>query len=134
MCAAACTSASGCLGFNWMAMVTTKCQLLSSLRVVVADASCALYVPEVFARTAIKLEFSCPTCMGSAPFAGEFWQHSCDNGVIAGLASVTSFPDLDYMLCIQYQGLLMITNNGFTCLDDTRGCNTITAFPVSTKF
>ncbi|XP_066963887.1 uncharacterized protein [Macrobrachium rosenbergii] len=128
VCAATCSAATGCLGFNWIPGATQNCELLSSLRVVAAFTPCTLYVPEGLVRSAIKLEYSCPTCMPASPYATDFWEHTCPtNGVVVGIASVTSFPDLDYMLCIQQQGLLIDTSNGYTCADDSRGCNTISA-------
>ncbi|XP_066955699.1 uncharacterized protein [Macrobrachium rosenbergii] len=118
--------ANGCLGFNWMPGAARKCELLSSLRQVVSDLSCNIYVPDALVRTAVKLEYSCPNCMPSAPLAINTWPHRCDpNGVAVGIASATSFPDLDYLLCVQIPNMMVDMGNGYTCADDTRGCETI---------
>ncbi|XP_068234708.1 uncharacterized protein [Palaemon carinicauda] len=131
-CAGACLSAQGCVGFNWMPTGTPKCELLSSLRMVTSSTISDIYVTDRFKRTAIKLEYSCPTCMGPQPVAFDYWEHRCEaNAVVVGIASLTSFPDLDYLLCGYFEGLRLVLANGFTCADDTRGCNTVSVVEVA---
>ncbi|XP_068234588.1 uncharacterized protein [Palaemon carinicauda] len=131
-CAGACLSAQDCKGFNWMPTETPKCELLSSLRIVASSTISDIYVPDRFRRTAIKLEYSCPTCMGPAPTSELTWKHRCEaHGVVVGIASTSSFPDLDYLLCGYLEGMRLDLAIGYSCVDDTRSCNTLSIVDVA---
>ncbi|XP_068234946.1 uncharacterized protein [Palaemon carinicauda] len=78
-----------------------------------------------FRRTAIQLEFSCPTCVTPAPSGGTYWEHRCEaNAVAVGIASLTSFPDLDYLLCGYMEGLQLDLSGGYTFGAGGTGCST----------
>ncbi|XP_068230936.1 uncharacterized protein [Palaemon carinicauda] len=125
-CAGACTTANGCLGFNWRPEAIAKCELLSNLQEVVPDSTCDLYVPDRLTRTAIKLDSSCPSCTTDPPYARDPWEHRCNaNDVVIGLATTSTFPYLDYLLCGSLYGLNLTIDDGYTCKDDERGCETL---------
>ncbi|XP_066963886.1 uncharacterized protein [Macrobrachium rosenbergii] len=90
--------------------------------VVATRALCAgACAADIQKRTAIKLEFSCPTCIPAPPTGGSFWPHRCDpNDFIVGIASLTAFPDLDYMICTQVPGMSLTLSIGYTAINDAR--------------
>ncbi|XP_042892442.1 uncharacterized protein LOC122266682 [Penaeus japonicus] len=119
LCAAACSVASGCRGFNWR-KTPRECDILSSLRAVESDPDSVIYVPEI-QRASLALAYSCPSCMGQAPYGNSDWELDCsppDGGVAVGVAALSSLDDLDYLICTAPPGLLLNINSGARISDD----------------
>ncbi|KAK7076365.1 hypothetical protein SK128_009365, partial [Halocaridina rubra] len=71
------------------------------------------------------LEYSCPTCMGSPPFAFNTIENRCNpNEVAHGFVLGSSSFDADYMLCVSVPNMVLQTNNGHTCVSNACDCQT----------
>ncbi|XP_068234829.1 uncharacterized protein [Palaemon carinicauda] len=123
-CAAVCSTVNGCEGFNWMPTQTLKCELLSSLQIVAVSTTSDLYVPGQVTSSLVLSH--CPPCMGLMPSGGDFWEHRCEeNAVVTGIASESSFPNFDYLLCGYLGGMEINLNVGYSFAFDMGSCNTL---------
>ncbi|XP_042232346.1 uncharacterized protein LOC121873102 [Homarus americanus] len=100
------------------------CQTLSSLRNVVEDTTCNLYVPDS-PSTSVELKFKCENCHGESTPAGlDSWVHQCEpweESVVVGVAAFSSLSDLDYLLCKTFPGL-MLDKTFAAAINDDRNC------------
>ncbi|KAK7068535.1 hypothetical protein SK128_028103 [Halocaridina rubra] len=126
ICAGSCNSLTGCLGFNWISNASPKCELLSSLRNVVTNVNCNIYVPDNLRKSFKTLDYSCPTCIESPPFGMNYVKNRCNtNDVAYGLTIGSNSYDVDHLLCVSVPNLVLTVNNGYTCVNDQRHCQTI---------
>ncbi|KAG7163149.1 hypothetical protein Hamer_G002225, partial [Homarus americanus] len=117
------SSETQCVGFNWVSS-SRMCQTLSSLRNVVEDTTCNLYVPDS-PSTSVELKFKCENCHGESTPAGlDSWVHQCEpweESVVVGVAAFSSLSDLDYLLCKTFPGL-MLDKTFAAAINDDRNC------------
>nr|XP_045616125.1 uncharacterized protein LOC123769171 [Procambarus clarkii] len=118
-CVGACLANPSCLGVNWMG---TSCQLVSSLRQVVADPTSSIYVPDI-ERSSVVLQYPCSTCYGTQPAGIDHWLLECPRpgGVVVGVASASTLTELDYLVCTHPPGLTLDYTVG--CVHQTTSCN-----------
>ncbi|XP_042232348.1 uncharacterized protein LOC121873103 [Homarus americanus] len=124
VCCLACHKETQCVGFNWVSS-SKMCQTLSSLRNVVEDTTCNLYVADSTPITSVGLKFDCENCHGTQPYGVDTWVHQCEprtESLAVGVAtSISLLTDLDFLLCRTFPGLMLETDGGGVLTDD-RNC------------
>ncbi|XP_064085308.1 uncharacterized protein LOC135200628 [Macrobrachium nipponense] len=141
ICAAKCSLSPGCLGFNWISLQSSSnnCETLSSLREVDSQKGSNLChwpfypsppLPLSALNTdmkAVKLRHESSNTYKLEPpdATTPYWTHSCyRNGVVVGVASLTDLTDLDFLLCMNFRGMVIGYDSleGFTVVDGSRNC------------
>ncbi|CAL4217400.1 unnamed protein product, partial [Meganyctiphanes norvegica] len=133
-CEAACEGMTSCLGFNWGP--DHICEPLNSLRDVTVKIGYNIYVPDVN-YTSKELDYGCDSCVPQSSPCGKNcqWDMTCEDGkgVLMGVATRTSWDDMDYMICTNPQDLAIDTSDGAAIADERICSNVINQrpFPIT---